>query len=875
MKFTYLNYGDNFLRKIKAEKDTVIVFSDYILKNMYLRNREKNILKEEGKILTLSEFYKEIFKTDKMILTEAKRPLTLFGVLNSELKDRLNIHTYYDIIDFADLFFKYYRELNFAMNEEIIGLQEWQKEYIEKFDILKLEYDRYLEKNNYIPNDWIESIKNYDENSLENYRKIIFVDIPYFSPLIREIIKKLDLSKDIEILMQIPEDDYDEENLKIKKVSLSKSDIKAKIYENSDTMSEIVNMIYILKNDGEKFTRDIYSPASDRNIYHKIFSKYFSSQKMNVLDNTKLYKFMKIQNNLLSSCVIKKRNGIAVEELKSALEEDIFRKIYGIDRVVLDKFYKVFSYEYKYIDKKIFEEDEIKYLFEDDDISDLKGTFVHIYDDLMEIKKFKSVEEFLIYLKKLGLENFREENYKDIIEKFYQTAVSIKTSEKLCGKKGFETFFGNNVGMSLYTLLIKYMEGIEIKEVERAENDLPLGVIKDIEASKIKMYGKSYFINIENRFIPSETKDSLIFSENQRGLNGFMTFEDRKNIEKYRFIQGIFNCDEVIIFTKKSEKDDINKSPFLEELILKYNLKIEKNPLSKDKVLEILKNSLENGDLNLEKLEKNSNKNYSLKKENRDFKDSCINLGTYDVINFRDCRYRYFLEKISEISKDEDESYGVSLRFLGIMVHKIFDEISKKVYQNIRKGDYKIDGNLVDELLEKSLNENMMKIPVYLDLYFREIMIPKIKSNIFNFYKELEKDISKDKVELFFGEKSKNENTPFYENDIKVFINGRADLLIDTEDDKHYIIDYKTGGKKGEQLDIYSIIMYGDENIACKRIYNAIKGEYEKIDKISITKKDLEELFENFVSQDEYQRAEKKSACTYCEYISICRKEVV
>ena len=106
-----------------------------------------------------------------------------------------------------------------------------------------------------------------------------------------------------------------------------------------------------------------------------------------------------------------------------------------------------------------------------------------------------------------------------------------------------------------------------------------------------------------------------------------------------------------------------------------------------------------------------------------------------------------------------------------------------------------------------------------------------------------------------------------------IFITGRADLVIETEDDEKYIVDYKTGGKKGEQLDIYSIIMYGDENAAHKIIYNAVQGEYEKLTKTDITKEKLMEEFENFIEGSEYRRAEKKSACTLCEYKNICRRE--
>lgn len=878
MKFTYLNYGDNILEKIKADSKTVIVFSDYSLKNFYLRKRKKNILIPIEKIFTLDEFQKEIFKIERMVLTEAKRPLTLYRVLNRELKEKLNIQSYYDIIDFADLFFKYYKELFLSMKNEAEGLQNWQKEYIERFEILKNEYDKYLDENNFIPNDWIENIENYKDDFLKDYDKIIFADIPYFTPLMKEAVHRMENILNVEILIQIPQEDYNEKKLKIERVSLVKKNIKCQIYENSDEMSEIINLIGLLRKEGNG--NEIFSPVPENSSYHKIFPKYFLSQKQNVLDDTKLYKFMKVQNELLSSLEPKKRYGIPVDELKNAFNCEIFRKIYGIDDEIIEKFKILFSAEYKYIDEKLFKSSEAEYLLKDYEEQNIESmpvyqVFYNIYSDLAEIKNYTKVDDFVEYIKEIGFEIFRENNYLDIIEKFYQGVDNMKTSEKLCGTKGFREFFSENTGAGLYTLLIKYMEGIEIKEVERDREEV-LGSVKPLFEGRLKSGGKSYFTDIDNLSLPGSLKDDMIFTESQRVKNGFMTFEDKKLIAKYRFIQGIFNCEESVIFTKNIPAEEIGKSVFLDELMMKYDLKVEKNIFTKDEIFNIIRENLLPYENNLILENIYSEDYFTLKKEITDFPERKIVLGTYDVINLKGCRYRYFLDKIAKIHGEDEEIYGTSMRFLGIVTHKIFDDISKKIYMNIIKDSrYFVEEKLIDEIMETSLIENSMKIPTYMDLFFKEIMFPKIKENLFKFYREIEKDIQGKKVRTFFGEKSRSDKEPFYSDELNVFINGRADLVVETKEGEKYIIDYKTGGKKAEQLDIYSIIMFGDENSALKRIYNVIKGEYEKIDKSSITKDEIEDLFKNFIAGENYERAEKKAACSNCEYIGICRREVV
>ena len=658
--------------------------------------------------------------------------------------------------------------------------------------------------------------------------------------------------------------------------------INIKIYENSDEMSEILNMVYLGKSKNHK-RKEIFSPVPDKNNYHKIFPKYFVSQKLKTLDDTKLYKFMKVQNELLLSLEPKKRYGVPVEELKKAFSNETFRKIYNIDNEIIKKFKKIFSDEYKYIDEKVFE--NIGYLLKDDnktdeevlkEVEEILGIFHKIYEDLKEINGYTTVLEFVENIKRIGFENFREENYIDIVEKFYQAVDNIKSSERLCGENGFKSLFETGTGANLYTLLIKYMDGVEIKEIER-NGDKVLGIIKNMNEARLNSYdiknGETYFIDIDNKSLPENLRDNLNFTEMQRDKNKFITFEDKRNIIKYRFIQGIFNSKNCVIFTKKNINEEIESSPFLDEIMMKYNILPEKiNPLSKDDIFEILKRNFLEKEKKAE--EKISEDYFVLEKSFNDFEDNKIVLGTYDLIDLEKCQYRYFLKSKGEIFGEDEKVYGTSLRFLGVVVHKIFEKITDKIYMNIKKyNNFYVDEKYVDEIIDDILLENKMKIPVYLDLYFQEVMFPKIKENVLKFYREIEKELSNKKIKIFWGEKGKTQNVSFLSDKIDVFITGRADLIIETEDEEKYIVDYKTGGKKGEQLDIYSIIMYGDENSAHKIIYNAIKGEYEKLVKPDITKEKLMEEFENFINGTEYKRAEKISDCNNCEYKNICKRE--
>jgi len=189
-----------------------------------------------------------------------------------------------------------------------------------------------------------------------------------------------------------------------------------------------------------------------------------------------------------------------------------------------------------------------------------------------------------------------------------------------------------------------------------------------------------------------------------------------------------------------------------------------------------------------------------------------------------------------------------------------------------------------NEVETRELNEKLIKLG-------KKVLIPRVsedkekiipaeitgqyRTGNFGIAESLGKDFAGKKIDIFWGEKSRTEEVPFYSGNLDIFVTGRADLVAETEEGDKYIVDYKTGSRKSEQLDIYSIIMYGDENAALKRIYNVIQGEYEKLNGSKITKADLEQMFKDFADGAEYMRAEKKTACSNCEYINICRREVV
>ena len=97
--------------------------------------------------------------------------------------------------------------------------------------------------------------------------------------------------------------------------------------------------------------------------------------------------------------------------------------------------------------------------------------------------------------------------------------------------------------------------------------------------------------------------------------------------------------------------------------------------------------------------------------------------------------------------------------------------------------------------------------------YINEVLTPRLVSNIEKFFKVLYEELKGEKILRIEAEKkSKTQDKAYLKYDeIEVFLNGRADLLIETSKAR-YIVDFKTGGYKKEQLEFYAIMFYGSDN---------------------------------------------------------------
>ena len=885
INFRYIGYGTSFIAeysgKNNQKKDYLYIFNDNRMKSIFSKKMRWNFFNDQPTLLTFNELKEQIFYTDKVILKEAKRILAFYTSIPKDIKEELGIKSYYDVIDFANDFFDYYREIKINKVDKIENIQNWQEKYFLHFEKIKESFDRLLEKYNCIPSDWIEDLQYYKKDFFGRFNKIIFVDIVEFEKVYRDIIMDLGEEKEVEIALQMEKGSFDEENLKFAETILPEtSPSNIFIYQSKDELEESMSLIYLLKEKAKK--GEFYSPAPENSEFFNLFPFYFGKSQAVTMNDTKLYAFLNVQLNLLLNMEERLGETYNLLEFEKAFENRAFKKYYSLTEEDIRLIKKISSNFYQYISLDILHSNEVQYLISED--IGFTKKLEKIFKNFSSILKLKSVDELYNYFKnEISLDKFIQKEYGDVFEKFFEIFGIMKENENMSIHKNFKSYFDGNLGIALLKLTIQYMKDIAVTSNEKVDSERV--IIKNIESALYANETKhlfrdqgrfsktNFFIDITSDLMPGNIKDNLIFTEKQRKELNLTTKEEKREIKKYRFFQMIFTNKNSVIFTKKNEDKGIDISPFIDELCIKYDLKINSAPIELNKSIEILKKSIPSsviGNLEFKKGE--------FSKEESDFKDNRLNIGAYDYDNLVKCPLKFYFQKLAQLipEKDSEVDY-LNKQFLGTMVHKILENIVRDIWKEVlSKGIYEIDREIIVEAINREIKNNRSKILVQMDIYLQEILIPLLSENIEIFFKKLASKYRNINIRRFQGEKNAGKNTPFIQDKIDVYLRGKADLVIES-DMGNEIIDYKTGGAQEAQLDYYSIILFGDETKAEKTIFNVIKGDMKAPDKVELTKEGLKENILEFLDNPFYIRNEKKNICENnghsCEYIDICGKK--
>ena len=337
MEINYKNIGSDLkailFEEFRKNEDVLFVFENsasfFEIKRECLRDEE--IQQELGifqnfKMMNSYDFYENLFVTDKIVVKEEKQVVLFYNSLDEKLKKRLEVSSYYDIIDIAYNYYNLFAELQeHKINLEKVELENWQEELFETLKMVDKKVKETCQLKGLILPYMLRNVKNISDNFLKRYKKIYFVNKVRFSPFEKELVEKFEEKGIIvENILQLLENDFDEKELKISdgfslpaKEVFNEKNINIEIHEFGSKFGELLGLVRKLekvekenkksssKNELLKQNYRIFEAQENaeemKSDYQLLRQKKISSNLEITMKDTKIYRILNLIYNLLDN----------------------------------------------------------------------------------------------------------------------------------------------------------------------------------------------------------------------------------------------------------------------------------------------------------------------------------------------------------------------------------------------------------------------------------------------------------------------------------------------------------------------------------------------------------------------------------------------
>jgi len=854
-----------------------------LAKERYLESLEKdknsetpNIFFKQPKFMGLGEFKTNLFLSDEMVLREEKQVIAFYRSLSDKNRKELGVESYYDVIDIAANFLNFFKLLKEYRLTELKDLRKWQKKIYDIFLDIEKNYIKFLSDKNYTDPTFIIKDENYSSKSIDGYRNIVIYNKIHFTPLEKWIIEKLEEEGfSITLRLQMDRGDFCEETLVIKDVNIdkkiSKITKKIEVYTVDDEFIELLKVMDV---------QNEIKNTDDKNIGIKIFDANNDNYKYNSFFNETIYisdlpifSLLEGLHKLLST--LEEIDGELALELHTVVDiikGDEISRYYNIVPKELESFKVMVNEGYKYLTKYVIAER----LGE--------GNFIHrIFEDIEKMRTYDNLKKWTEEL------TFSTEQLERILDgsenigKYFEALSEIEVIEDLDVVDGWKNFFGyGKTAEGLLKLILKYLEFKEISgNFDTVSRKQGLEEIKTTENTNLLL------MNISDSFIPKNKQNTFLFTEQQKKNLGIKGLDEIRLEEKYNLFRAVMTSENTTILAIKNMGSDSSLSPFVEELIERFEVESKhlKQPL--ENYLDLIrpdskvKNIVEGKELF--EGETPSKMKFELDELNDPFR-----ITAYMCDELFNCKYKMYLRYLVKLNREELEvERDLTRREYGNLAHELFEAVLKKIELTRDYSLLEEDGievGIVMGVLEELVSRRRLKLPRLNERYYREIIYKNLAYSVGEFFRKISKELRGEKIKGLLVEELLKANI----NNKTIDISGRAkaDLIIKTER-KDYIVDFKTGNLNERQLDFYSILYAGEADLTEKYIFNVDKGNLEKSKKIKLVKDEtgrnkidpegkekklgiLETELKELLKLGTFER-NKTSKCDRCEYLDICK----
>ena len=950
MKITYKGIGSDLknilFKEFEKNENTLFVFENsasfFEIKREFLQNEEiqqKLGIFQNFKMMNSYDFYENVFVTDKIVVKEEKQVVLFYNALTEKLKRDMKVNNYYDIIDVAYNYYNLFAELQeYKIDLEKIELEKWQVETFGTLVEIDNEMKKVVQQKGLILPYMLRNVENISDNFLKKFSKICFVNKVKITPFEKELIGEIEnRGINVENILQLSENDFNEEKLKIKdsfslpekNEFLEKFGTNIQIFEYENKFSQVLGIVKKLdeSENEEKIENrvnykiyDLQDNGEDgKKDYQLLRQEKISSNLELTMKKTKIYKILELICNILENVKIVEKKlednekfeniekkdeknfghdlRIRMKDLYSGFKSDDFLRIFGLKKSY-DFFMEIVEQDYRYISKneifRILENQNGKFSRNPKDVE--AAGIINFIDEIEKIFEYQTLGEYENYLEKI-FERSGELD-KNVRDKYFEALSEMVVLEDFSFDNLWKGFFNENgISASLLKLFLKYLDkkaiSLNLEETDEQDSEnISRYSINSFSAISETQKENLIFLNIQDTF-PKININNYLFTKIQRAKMGLPVSDDEKQIEIFKFYQNILGAKNVYLSYVKNLDENIDSAGVVEEIKLKYAIEAQKNKIDENDELNFIKKYfLENVEKSWESRQIGKFIPSKLKKDLDRIKAEKVSLGYYSFEEMQNFEYGYYLKKMignTEVEKIEDK---VDNLMFGNIIHGLYEKIVMENKEVLEKGKFVINNEEIKKTLKSILNSFEYKIPKeYLEFY-KKVSFEEIVKSVEKILTKLMKTLeNEEEIEIYSEERIKlKSEKEIYEN---IFINGMIDLHIKLKN-KEILYDYKSGilkNKKGEekkekvvnafkQLDYYSVMLYEKKVQEIERfvvdVWNGdIIGDTREKEEEFLSEKNIREVVKKYYETDCYDIGDVKDVqnYTYQTFKDVCRRE--
>lgn len=818
---------------------------------------------------TIQEFVNWLIVPPKPALTDEKRLLCLWQVLEKEDKDTFHLESYDDLVDWGNSFFAFFGEmrdeqvpLTALQNNPDLNTREWQDEHIGRILAILERYESFICEKGFTDAVFYLDMDNLIR--LDEPRKLVFVNQYYYSKLEKELIRRLDEAGfEIVILHQGIPDSFDVEKLEAKPLDLTQiPEEQIALQELSvvhcrslaemsvSCLSDYGSQKEALLAEKESLRRVLIDSGMQQSGYSRLFDPVRFGFSSNIsLTKTQLFSLLKLYESHLAALAQYEGKGyLLLSEVAKALATPGFVQIYNQkDRQkLLDQLRVLAKDSVLYIDLelKVFELG----LFQGEDQPGLYYLLRDHFAILKALQQIRSVGDLAaVFESENGLTLAKlcsqaEYESTDIVLVFYDLLSNFQSVEELGIVGDWERIFpaaGNSLAQKIFKLWLDYLAAGRIGP--KLKKERTLYQVSNLLDSRNIRYDEVLVFNCMEGILPQNPEPVWLLNQAQKLKIGLKNYDTIRAWERYYFLRLILGSAKTTLYCYSEQENDLEPSSYLNELMQHLNPERVEPRLRKQVRLNYIQPNIDpallsqaqslvyQGETVHQLLQQSGQYDFSpspgedffvLPYDEQDFGEE-LRFNSYSLSSFTSNPFAWYITKHRRIEPVELlPQETLSPLLFGNITHEFMGTILGKVAgknQGLGPLDavFSNEKALKDELIESlKLAAWDFKMPQnYNRDFLFEVIADCLVDSVQQFYyRWLEPNLKNTAFELLPEDSElrpeKIELTHLGEDfRFSVVLSGRADLRIRSSA-KDYIIDFKTGSADVDQLIFYEHYYY-------------------------------------------------------------------